>query len=897
MKGWSAYPIRFLLTAICENPNGLSQDQRMSAGVVARRLLEFAIAQNPRDIALVRAGILTVCRTYESDAVASKAILARLLEQEHLEAFGYEDMPTLAREGGRLLRIAPDFVRDLYAAAFSFDETRTEQTAMGTGRILPLTSNRRQDYNMARWQLGEIFPAFLKVAPAFAVESLVAAVAAEVEGRSHEYPEQTFDLNGFVARLREDLSYIWDSTEYRHEAHLKMLDAFEAELQQSASDLSLARLKEQLIAAVIKYNNWAAVWRRVLQCAIRNPISVGKQVAALTWSLPILTVHDTSILAGEFITAIYSELDASERERIKKAIPLIPGMFPVDVRDVATHISNRLLGCIPQESVSTPEAPALLGQMSAQGGPPPNRSPSRTLSHSWSRRTEEQFLADQGVRTEDEPNRRIRELTESIQAFVSANAQTAPVLADIETLLPRIVALRESLSNSSGAHDAQIVAGWNHLIAACARIARCENLDCGTKAGQIVRQLLVEGSQHPNPIPNAERDVDFDDQPSWSSAPRIDAAEGLLFLAHNASCMDANCIAQIDRLSNDLVPAVRLQIADRLGLLQRNSPETMVRILTHLAQYDPSSSVVFSLLRHQLFRLMPERSDEVNQLTTTIFGRTDLNGKMANEVHLTCVSIFLELFLWRGHKTSEALIGEFSTETAKFAQESAHIITCLREVLTVGPAETPDPICEAARARAFSLLEALTASAQRDFLALKQTHAKERFSEWPAADQGKAQRIAQLPDSISSQMYFASGAHAEKSNASQAERTSLSIGQKKRFLEESGKLFDLLSREPHPSTVHHLIETLQSLLEIDPRQVLLRITSIVEAGKGGGYQSESLAVELIVGVVNRIFADYRPMLQDYQEMRTAIVTMLDIFVEAGWPQAIQLTYRLDEIFR
>jgi len=86
-------------------------------------------------------------------------------------------------------------------------------------------------------------------------------------------------------------------------------------------------------------------------------------------------------------------------------------------------------------------------------------------------------------------------------------------------------------------------------------------------------------------------------------------------------------------------------------------------------------------------------------------------------------------------------------------------------------------------------------------------------------------------------------------------------------------------------------------LDLDPRDVFLRIVSLVKVGRAGGYQYEPLAIDEIVAMVNRVFADFRPMLRENQDVRLAMVEMLDVFVEAGWPQAIQLTYRLDEIFR
>ena len=47
----------------------------------------------------------------------------------------------------------------------------------------------------------------------------------------------------------------------------------------------------------------------------------------------------------------------------------------------------------------------------------------------------------------------------------------------------------------------------------------------------------------------------------------------------------------------------------------------------------------------------------------------------------------------------------------------------------------------------------------------------------------------------------------------------------------------------------------------------------------------------------RVRTEYRSLLQEDTECRIALRKTLDAFVEAGWPSAQQLSYRLDEIFR
>ena len=50
-------------------------------------------------------------------------------------------------------------------------------------------------------------------------------------------------------------------------------------------------------------------------------------------------------------------------------------------------------------------------------------------------------------------------------------------------------------------------------------------------------------------------------------------------------------------------------------------------------------------------------------------------------------------------------------------------------------------------------------------------------------------------------------------------------------------------------------------------------------------------------LVERYLADHREIFREDANCRAALVSILDVFVEVGWPRARQLTYRLEEIFR
>jgi hypothetical protein len=58
-----------------------------------------------------------------------------------------------------------------------------------------------------------------------------------------------------------------------------------------------------------------------------------------------------------------------------------------------------------------------------------------------------------------------------------------------------------------------------------------------------------------------------------------------------------------------------------------------------------------------------------------------------------------------------------------------------------------------------------------------------------------------------------------------------------------------------------------------------------------------MAADLMVRLVERYLAEYRVLLRENEECQRTLLEVLDIFVQAGWPSAQRLTYRLEEIFR
>jgi DNA-binding transcriptional ArsR family regulator len=898
-----AYAVRSLLSTICDRPEKFTSDQRIAAGCTARRLLEFAWSQAHRDGWLAIHALQCVCKTFESDPTASAALIRRCLEVPHISQYGFEEMPWLAREVNRLISLDQRLVEEIYRIAFGYQEASKEPTPIGQSRILPLISNRRQDYEMALYELAEVFPTFLEHAPENATRALIDVMEAYVVQRhppvSGEWHEDTFDLDGRRACLRTDYSSIWDEGDtYRHDEPLRMLDAFQQYLERLAERQEDIERLRQLVQILISENRLAVLFRRALRVAARCPAAVCNDILPFAWAIPILTCYDTTTPAGEFLKAIFPTLGLRERERIERAILSIPEAVPEDHRKAGEHIRNRLLGCLTDDKLVTDEAQRVLEQLRASNAVPPNEPPVRF--EAWSRPYgEEEYLREQGVSVEAEPNRKIRELERPVKEFADKHLNSTPTLEEVSGVLTPLKTLYEALSGADidAVHPKQRDHAWGSLAAACGRIGRNDGLSCEEPAGSFVKTVLLEASGHAEPTHDPADDAQFDEHPSWGGpAPRIEATEGLIVLARSPSCATLEVVEALERLSNDPVPAVRFQIASHLNALYRTAADLMWRITERMCREEPSRGVLQGLLSGPIQRLAGAEPDRIASLTRTIFDRVR-EGPGAKIVREFCVGILAGLYIWRDLAQCGEVTLDIAMNSAAYPDEAPHLLAHLREPLTHGPIHPADPARDAIRRRALDLLDRILRSAYDGLREIERRHSGVPLNDWPPQDQESIKSLAHLINNVGSTVYFSSGAYDRKAQGQPREDQPLTRERAQRFYREAGSILDQLADIGYPSVTHHLLETLEAFISGDPRGVFIRIGRVVRAGQQGGYQYESLAAELIVKLVERYLAEYRTLLREDAECRQALINILDIFVQAGWPSARRLSYQLEEIFR
>lgn len=894
-----AFLLRYPLNILCEHPEKLNDEQLNKLGIAARRLLKFAWAEIPPDERLVISALESVCRTFKSNITESEILLRKCIELSHLKEYGYKELPWLAREIERIIPFNSKFVEDVYIAAFSFEDDSKEYTHMGSSRILPLRSNRSQDYNGARYHLSQIFPNFLEQAPLEAAKALIKILESYVV-KKHSFSftdseEKDFDFNNHKAKIISDYSITWDgSGVYGHDEPIKMLDAFNNYLDNIGNNIEKVDLLKKIISLIVNQNRLAVLWRRLLSCGTEKPMTIGLEIRSLAWSIPILTCQDTIIPLGKFLSKIYTHLSIEERVKVELKILSISETYGGALKEIAQNIIDTLLWHIPLEIIATNEAKQQIQKIKAQKFHPISEPRFDVQTHPY---TERDYLVEQGVPIDEEPNKIIHELEEPIKNFSREHLNIKPNLDEIRKVFPALTTLKRALLNweINGIHPKIHFYAFGYLAETCSRIAECEDLHREEGIIKFVINVLFEASNHPEPQYNPEYDNQFDDLPSWSNpAPRVDAAIGLIELARNKFLINSDLINIIQKLSEDPVPAVRYQICRRLSLLYENSNDLMWNLIEYYVRKETRYGILHGLVADVLMYLGPKYPDRVFNLTKEIYHRLT-NGKRTDSTREVCITIFIGLYIWHSHSQSQEVIKEITNDIIRFPKENQKIIFELRDLLTVGPIFPINQKDNIIRERSWGLVKQLLNTMGTNFQHFEDNYSVNKTL--TPEEQTQIQILIELADSLCGQIYFASGAFAEKQINKEPDLQILNKDEKKRFFEEASDVLDQLADFGFPSMTHHLIETLEYFIEIDPTNIFICIGRIVRAGEKGGYQYESLGADLIVKLVERYLAEFREVFSKNEECRSTLIDLLDIFVRAGWPSARMLTYRMEEIFR
>lgn len=886
----TVWPLRKLLYALCEHIE--SKAHRAQLGHAARKLLAYSLDPSNAVTQLTASAIDFVAVTYASDIEASKQLLRRLFEPGYFQGHADQEIPWLTRRLEPISEVDPDFVVDIYAGAFASSIEDPSQTVLSHSQILSMTSNRRQDYEMSWWHLKEFFPHFLNNYPVHAIRALVRAISGYV-ARTHPVGQDarawSIPTSAGSIRLQEDWSHIWawDIDGVQGDSAHGLINAFVKDLEDRETDVARTMIQE-----IIERNELGGIWARTLMAASRRAEAIGDLLWPIATQEPFLTSSDTRKDAIDFIAARYPFEDATAREAFERAaMGFIFGLArqPEEARQ---KFLLTLFSSIGKQNLATPEAHALLAENeAASSSAPHNERPFHITSGSGSP-DRWWWLKRDGVDLDAPDVVQILTATEQIKKKLGLESQagemveTGAAIDHVENLVDMTASGVQSLPGSVSAYGvaAQGAAKLSRLP-----VERLREQDCTL---QSLIALVIRLAETPVEPVDAEAEERFEVSTSWGSPnAHVDTAEALMQLCRVGGDVVEKMLPTMKMLLCMQIPAARMQIAERLTVFWNSDRALMWELADRVARRELNRGVLRAFANSFLCRTIHADPDRVEQLTFILhernFDRADKATKLLGEEIGSLIAL---LWITHGRPKPQETLQRWIADPHTFEAELSHAISTSGGALVFNHEEENTTDAEITRrAQEFYVW---AAGSMADGLKHYLDEAKQRQP--TEAEKEHATLYAKFLNQLCDQVYFAAGAF----RSGVPDKSPLESYEAKRvFFSEMHPVLARIADAGTPDTIYHLIELLDFLVPADPAAVFdLVAHALLGAGHRFSYQYESLGADRFVEVVGHYLADHRDLFVD-ETRRRKLVACLNLFMEAGWPIARRLLYRLPELIQ
>ena len=872
---------RVLLNVINDHRAAASAEVIAHLGAAVRALATDAWRE-PVDEEILVFAIRQICTTYSTDPPASAGLLRRAVTEDELKQRGYRLVPMMSFEIGELIAADPTMVGEIYRAAFSFEEASKKQTPMGTSRLVPLASTRRQDFEMARHSLGEAFGEFLPADPQRALDALDIAVCTYVRRRysSGRLPANVrLPLGSRSLSIRSDHSYIWDHPGDHYDVE-KMLDAFQSWCEEADNAPLQAALNH-----LASRPRPAAIWRRALVACARNPGPlVDSGLAALFESPRLFLDCDLDHPASQALAAVHQASSADTRRAIEQAVLDLPRRGKAALREITESRRDSLLASLTA-GLALDAARERRQELDRAAEPPPPIPPSFRPRAFWGGPvTDEDTVRESGGDPDQQVTRALLDVRKPLREFADQYLNGAVPREERKRILPALKRMKRAIEDDSFAEadaaTAQMACGA--LADGAERLARGPATLTKAQA-ELVREILLTSAGHPVPSSTSKG---FDEHPCWGAdAPRMAAAEGLTVLAYEARWATAEVLAAVETLAADPIDSVRFAVARRIGGMVSTAPELVWRVVETRLSGEKSRSVLHEMIG-ALARISRVDEDRALGGLRSVLRRERRRKEPREKIISEIYSIMAGLYVWRGQEEARTILRPLASDSASLDQSAVEVIHLLREPLVHG---SDDDSHAAIRRRAIELTANIGQAATATISAIQK--AAPTDSPWDEADVQRYRSALRVAHAVSNQLYFASGVFDAKQN-----RPGPDVGVRYRLFDEARGVLKELAGMGHPEVVHHLVELLEGCIEHNPREVFLIFGQAIRSGASQGYQFESLAVTVFCRIVQRYLAGHRELFED-AALAEELLSTLDVFVSAGWPEARRLVYGLDELYR
>lgn len=472
-----AYPAGVLLHALFEHVDLADAVLLDTYGRAARTMLEMAWSASPPQLAISSQAIRFVGKSFASNPRASRALLDRVLRDPHFSQCADREARWLAEQIIPITRVDPQFTIEIYAALYGQTITDTTTSSFGGqhSRIMPLSSNRQQEFNSCRWPLGTKIGQVLALSPEHGTRALIDAVIGQYLTRGYgsdrdpdriQVGAETIELRGHTIEIRA-----WDQEPANGHDHEDDLLRHYVSFLQDCDSTTFALS----VAAASRGYSTGAVWARIFGVGSTRVTEVGD----ILW--PLIECPDffenRAIVrdAIRFVAAAWPTRSREARIRFETMVLDVERFSDESSLRRWHSIRDRILAAVPENAFEL-EASRVLRRFIDTAGALPANDTIQQSAAAWV--DTDDFARDQlrraGINMDTGPNQLVYDASDTLYVHVLQTPKASPP-QDLAVLWREAVELVGLIDANPGLDDPVDRAAWGHVSNAIERIASSPN--------------------------------------------------------------------------------------------------------------------------------------------------------------------------------------------------------------------------------------------------------------------------------------------------------------------------------------------------------------------------------------------------------------------------------------
>ncbi|WP_218840259.1 hypothetical protein [Variovorax sp. YR752] len=503
-------PARFLLQTLFEHADLADAALLQIYGRAARALLQTAWSAERQLTHLNTVAIRFVGKSFASDATASRVLLDRILREPRFSQYADQEAGWLAEQIEPITRADPSFAVEIYGALYGQTITDDASTSLGgqASRILPLTSNRRQDYAHALWRLGTAMGDVLNISPEFGTRALIEGLIGKHERdgyRGTGEPELvTIGSHQIELRGRKFEFQSWDDDGDRVNRDDDILRRYVEFLR----TCDLAAFTSSVAAASRGYAT-AAVWTRIFGVGGERVA----ETALLLWPLlacpDFLGVRGAAPAAARFAALAWPSRTYEQRVEFEQ---MILGRRSVGDETAQSRWDGTLkvfFNVVQENALELEETRELRRTLFAEGTfSDGGNLYSATITEGDPFDLVRNRLRRDGVDANSGYNQIVHDISKTLSERLGQTPQGSP-RASLAVLWTDILMLVQQLDASTELHEQVDMSAWGHISNAVERITSSATYEPGIDGLPTLPEIFLlldrlSVSPYPRSTPRGE---------------------------------------------------------------------------------------------------------------------------------------------------------------------------------------------------------------------------------------------------------------------------------------------------------------------------------------------------------------------------------------------------------